>query len=47
LNYLTVAIQRAYTAHDAGQIVDQTAPFARLTAQAAYPEVKTTSRFKQ
>ncbi len=27
-----------YTAHDAGQIVDQTAPFARLTAHALYPE---------
>jgi hypothetical protein len=27
-----------YTAHEAGQIVDQTAPFARLTAQALYPE---------
>src|SRR5262249_29606179 len=36
-----------YTSHDAGQIVDQTAPFARLTAQPAYPEVKIASRFKQ
>jgi hypothetical protein len=27
-----------YTAHDAGQIVDQTAPFARLTAHSLYPE---------
>ncbi len=27
-----------YTVHDAGQIVDQTAPFARLTAHALYPE---------
>jgi hypothetical protein len=27
-----------YTIHDAGQIVDQTAPFARLTAHALYPE---------
>jgi Domain of unknown function (DUF1330) len=27
-----------YTAHDAGQIVDQTAPFARLIAHSLYPE---------
>jgi hypothetical protein len=27
-----------YTSHDAGQIVDQTAPFARLTTQVRYPE---------